>query len=194
MTNPHPIGDPTTDRAAELRAAMVDALADQLTDPAWREAFAAVPRHLLVRAFYRMRDYRRVDSDESQDLDAWLEAVYSDQTLITQIQPHAVTSSGTMPGLIAAMLHALGVDHGDTVLQLGTGTGYTAALLCHRLGSGNVVTVDVDPELTDSAERRLRTVGYGPNVVTADGAAGYAPRAPYDRLLATFGNRHVPAA
>lgn len=194
MITPHPISDPAADRATGLRAAMVDALADRLTDPAWRAAFAAVPRHLLVPAFYRMRDYRRIDSDESQDLDAWLEAVYSNQTLITQIQPHAVTSSGTMPGLIATMLHALDVQHGDTVLQLGTGTGYTAALLCHRLGSANVVTVDVDPELTGSAQHRLHTAGYDPTVATADGAAAYAPRAPYDRLLATFGNRYVPVA
>lgn len=154
MTTPHPAGEPTADRVTDLRSAMVDALADQLTDPAWREAFAAVPRHLLVPAFYRMRDYCRVDSDEAQDLDTWLEAVYSNQTLITQIQPHAVTSSGTMPGLIATMLHALDLQHGHTVLQLGTGTGYTAALLCHRLGSANVVTVDVDPELTCPAQRR----------------------------------------
>ncbi len=56
MTNPHSIDDPSGDRPAGLRSAMVDALADQLTDPAWRAAFVAVPRHLLVPAFYRMLD------------------------------------------------------------------------------------------------------------------------------------------
>lgn len=194
MTTPPPTGDLMADRVTDLRAAMVDAIGDQLTDAAWRAAFAAVPRHLLVPVFYRMRDYRRIDSDDPADREAWLEEVYRDQTLITQIQPHAVTSSGTMPGLVAAMLHALDVEQGDTVLQLGTGTGYTAALVCHRLGSVNVVTVDVDPELTATAQRRLHAAGYDPTVVTADGALGYAPLAPYDRLLVTFGNRHIPAA
>jgi protein-L-isoaspartate O-methyltransferase len=55
------------------------------------------------------------------------------------------------------MLHALQVEDGDRVLQLGTGTGYTAALVCERLSSGNVTSIDVEPELTEAARERLRT-------------------------------------
>jgi protein-L-isoaspartate O-methyltransferase len=50
-----------------------------------------------------------------------------------------------MPGLVAIMLHALDVRDRHRVLQIGTGTGYTAGLLCERLGSHQVTTVDIDP-------------------------------------------------
>jgi protein-L-isoaspartate O-methyltransferase len=123
-----------------------------------------------------------------------LRAVYSGTTLITQRRPDAVTSSGTMPGLIALMLHALAVEDGDTVLQVGTGTGYTAALLCERLGSGRVVSIDVDPQLTEPAQCRMRACGYSPSVVTADAMNGYPTRAPYDRVVATFALPHIPTA
>jgi protein-L-isoaspartate O-methyltransferase len=113
---------------------------------------------------------------------------------VTQRSPEAVTSSGTMPSLVATMLQALDVEDGHRVLQVGTGTGYTAALLCERLGSEQVTSIDVDPDLTTAARDRLRRCGYTPTLVTADGAHGHHERAPYERVIATFGVTRIPPA
>ncbi|MGH3909255.1 MAG: methyltransferase domain-containing protein [Pseudonocardiaceae bacterium] len=92
------------------------------------------------------------------------------------------------------MLQALDVQDGHQVLQVGTGTGYTAALLCERLGSTQVSSIDVDPDLTTTARDRLRRCGYTPTVITADGADGHPDRAPYDRTIVTFAVTSIPPA
>lgn len=129
--------DTDTERTRALRERMVTELIDSgaLSDDGWRRAFTAVPRHVLVPRFYRTTDRAVIDSANPDDEATWLEAVYSNKTLITQIAPTDVTSSGTMPGLLAKMVTALRINPGDNVLHVGTGTGYTAALLCERLGS-----------------------------------------------------------
>lgn len=187
--------DIDTGRTRVLRERMVAGLVDScaLTEEAWRHAFTAVPRHVLVPRFYRTNDRTVIDSANPDDAAIWLEAVYSNKTLITQITPTDVTSSGTMPGLIAKMLTATRINTGDNVLHVGTGTGYTAALLCERLGSTKVTTVDIDPDLSNNARTRLGMLGYTPTVVTGNGADGYAPNSPYDAILATCALRRIPA-
>lgn len=185
-----------TETASRLRHAMVEELIRQgdLRDARWIPVFRAVPRHCLVPRYHPMTSPTLVEGTAPEQTDAWLHTVYSDTTLITQRRPDAVTSSGTMPGLIALMLHALDIDEGHTVLQAGTGTGYTAALLSERLGSDHVVSIDIDPDLTEPAQQRLQSCGYHPDVVTADAASGYPPRAPYDRVMATFAVPSIPPA
>ncbi|MGH8574792.1 MAG: methyltransferase domain-containing protein, partial [Gammaproteobacteria bacterium] len=175
---------------------MVAALvhAGDITDNQWERAFAQVPRHKFVPRFYRSTNYQEVDGTSAEFRRSWLDAVYSDETLITQKTSSTVTSSGTMPGLIALMLNALDVHDGHRVLQVGTGTGYTAALLCERLGSNLVTTVDIDSELADTAQTRLASAGYRPTVVAGNGAEGFAPRLPYDRIMATCALDRIPDA
>jgi protein-L-isoaspartate O-methyltransferase len=60
-----------------------------------------------------------------------------------------------------------------TVLEIGTGTGYNAALLSHRLGSRLVTTVEVDPAVAEAARLALLACGYTPTLVVGDGAAGH---------------------
>ncbi len=184
--------DTTTDsdETRALRREMVAALVNDgtLTDDRWRDAFLAVPRHVLVPAYYQASEH--IDGETNQE--RWLRLVYSDTTLITQRRPDAITSSGTMPSLVAMMLQTLEVQDGHRVLQVGTGTGYTAALLCARLGSAQVTSIDVDPDLTTAAQDRLRRCGYIPTVVTADGAHGHPGSAPYDRIIVTFAVTSIP--
>jgi hypothetical protein len=80
------------------------------------------------------------------------------------------------------------------VLEIGTGTGYNAALLCEKLGSSHVTTIDVDPSLVDSARQRLSSLGYAPVAKTCDGSLGYTHNAPYDRILATVSFPLIPRA
>ena len=182
------------ERAAQLRRAMVERLTAEgdLSDPAWRDAFAVVPRHLLVPRFYAQPGYRLVDGPAGADQDEWLQAVYSDTTLITQVTATSVTSSGTMPSLIAAMLQHLDITDDHNVLHIGTGTGYTDALLAQRLAHGTVTSIDIDPDITRAARHNLAHAGYQPTLITADGALGHPPGAPYDRILATCGLTRLP--
>ncbi|MBX6768888.1 MAG: methyltransferase domain-containing protein, partial [Actinomadura rubrobrunea] len=169
-----------------------------ITDPAWRRAVEAVPRHVFVPAFYS--DYDPLKVITARDA-SWLELAYSDDTLVTQRKQHPdqpgyawPTSSSTRPGFMLRLLHMLDVHDGMDVLEIGTGTGYTAALLCQRLGSQHVATVDIDPELTDTARRRLAHAGYRPDITTGDGLLGDPAHAPYDRVLATVAHEDVPYA
>ncbi|MGH3917090.1 MAG: methyltransferase domain-containing protein [Pseudonocardiaceae bacterium] len=188
----HDPGTLDSDQTHTLRRELVTALVNDgtLTDDRWRDAFLAVPRHVLVPTYYQADEH----IDGETDRDRWLRLVYSDTTLITQRRPDAVTSSATMPSLVARMLHALDVHDDHQVLQVATGTGYTAALLCERLGSAQVTSIDVDPGLTTAARERLRRCGYTPTVITADGACGYPTRAPYDRIIVTFAVTSIPPA
>lgn len=184
MTGPPATGQDAatdSDETRTLRRKMVTALVNDgtLTDDRWRHAFLAVSRHVLVPNYYQSSGH----VDGRADPQRWLRLVYSDTTLVTQRRPDAVTSSGTMPSLVALMLQALEIDDDHRVLQVATGTGYTAALLCERLGSNQVTSIDVDPDLTIAARDRLRRCGYTPTVITADGADGYPEHAPYDRII-----------
>lgn len=181
-------------RAAELRAALADDLeADgQPMDPTWRKVFETVPRHPFVPEFWtpvgaEQRHVTAADPD-------WLDLAYTDDALATQLTDGVATSSSTAPGLMLTMLQALDVADGHRVLEIATGTGYNAALLAERLGSRQVVTLEVDPVLARLAESRLRRCGYTPLVVAGDGRQGFPARAPYDRLIATCGFSRVPAA
>jgi protein-L-isoaspartate(D-aspartate) O-methyltransferase len=92
------------------------------------------------------------------------------------------------------MLEALEITDGMRVLEIGTGTGYNAALLAHRLGSAQVCSVDIDPHLVCQARERLSQLGYTPTLATTDGADGLPGHAPFDRIIATCAWSAVPAA
>ncbi|MES4906434.1 MULTISPECIES: methyltransferase domain-containing protein [unclassified Streptomyces] len=199
--------DPYAATAATLRAALVREIAADggLTDPAWREAFEEVPRHVFVPRYYEAGEagspggtalYERLgrhDADAARRA-RWLAGVYSDAPLATRVRDGELVSSSSQPSLMARMLEALEVRDGDSVLEIGTGTGYNAALLAHRLGEDRVTTVDIDPDLTDTARDHLAAAGYHPAVVTGDGALGCPSRAPFDRIIATCAVTRLPPA
>ncbi|MBW1596592.1 methyltransferase domain-containing protein [Streptomyces sp. JJ38] len=182
-------------RTATLRAQLAQRLAEagELPDPAWRAAFERVPRHVFVPYFYAPGG-DRIAHDVPEQREQWLAQVYDDKALVTHRTRGVATSSSSQPSLMASMLHALDVTDTTTMLEVGTGTGYNAALLAHRLGNDRVTTVDVLPELTEAASARLSTAGYRPRVVTGDGALGHPEGGPYDRIIATCRVGSVPSA
>ncbi|GAB7184479.1 methyltransferase ATP-grasp peptide maturase system [Kitasatospora sp. Ki12] len=188
--------EPTADT---LRAALVDALtADgSLTEPGWEAAFRDVPRHLFVPYFYRQGPDGRqqcIVGDDPDHAAEWLRTVYTNRPLVTHLIGGNAASSSTQPSLMAAMLQALGDDFDGPVKEIGTGTGYNAALLAHHFGSDRVVTVDVDQDVTAEARRRLDATPYRPTVVTADGAAPTGTDGPFGAIIATCGLDRIPAA
>ncbi|MFD5435995.1 methyltransferase domain-containing protein [Kitasatospora sp. NPDC127067] len=192
--------------AESLRHAMVDALtADgSLTDPGWQRAFRDVPRHLFVPYFYRQGpggSQQRVSGDDPGHAAEWLKAVYENRALVTHLIDGNTASSSSQPSLMAVMLEALGERADIRVKEIGTGAGYNAALLSHRYGDDQVVTVDIDHDITDTARRRLGRAGYRPTVITGDGAAAQSPTEPrrsesrrYGAIIATCGLSRIPLA
>ncbi|MFJ6566009.1 methyltransferase domain-containing protein [Streptomyces sp. NPDC091292] len=187
--------DDLSGRAARARGALAQALADSgdLSDPRWRRAFEEVPRHVFVPYFYDPSG-ERISGDDPATYEQWFTAVHANRSLVTHRTGGAVTSSSSQPSLMATMLRALTVEDGVRVLEIGTGTGYNAALLGHRLGDDYVTTIDISPDITAPARQRLATAGYSPLVVTGDGCLGHAGRAPYDRTIVTCGLSTVPLA
>ncbi|TDB82904.1 methyltransferase domain-containing protein [Actinomadura sp. KC216] len=184
---------------------LLEALAGQLagekvlSDPSWRSAFTAVPRHVFVPRFYddSVDPPRWVDSTDP----AWLPGVYSDETLATQLLPMPgqpgipyVTSSSTRPGYMLWLLHLLVAADDMRVLEIGTGTGYNAALLSQRLGDRQITSIDIDPHLVDLARGRLAKSGFRPRLAVRDGRAGHPEHAPYDRNIATVAVDRIPYA
>ncbi len=136
-----------------------------------REAFLRVPREAFIRPEYR-------------------EDAYADAPL-----PIGEGQTISAPSMIAIMLEEAGLRRGERVLEVGTGSGYHAALLACLVGAENVLTIERVPSLAEWGRSNLGRAGYGQvTVVTGDGSLGYAPRAPYDCILGTAGAPRLPQA
>jgi protein-L-isoaspartate O-methyltransferase len=186
------------ERAHVLRQRMVeDLVADGVPlHGRWRSIFERVPRHVFVPRFETLEwEGPPIVADSSVDPEQWLELTYSDRPLATRTGSDGMPiSSSSAPRIMAFFLDALGIEDGCSVLEIGTATGYNAAILCERVGSRNVTTIDIEQGLADAARAHLAEAGYTPEVITADGLEGYPPRAPYDRIIATCSVHRIPRA
>jgi protein-L-isoaspartate(D-aspartate) O-methyltransferase len=140
-------------------------------------AFRAVPRHLFLPGVPIAR-------------------VYSDTSIVTKTSGEHTISSSSQPSMMAIMLEELNLQPGQQVMEVGTGTGYNAALLAYMVGAhGQVVTIDIDEDIVETARAHLAAAGYSHiGVIYGDGGAGYAHDAPYDRIIVTVGADDIPPA
>jgi protein-L-isoaspartate O-methyltransferase len=169
----------------------------KLTTPAWRAAFAAVPRHLFAPRFRLPMNMggQTLDGTDMAQREDWLRAVYHNEALLTDFDEHDIaTTSCSAPAVVATMLESSQASEGDTVLEIGTGTGWTAGLLAHRLGTDAVTSVDINTRCVADARERLNHLDLTPTLAAMDGYLGYPARAPYDRIIATASLRKVPPA
>ena len=159
------------DRYARERARMV---AEQLRARGIRDrgvlrAMARVPRHQFVPAPYQ-------------------ELAYADRPL-----PIGFDQTISQPFIVAYMTEVANVSSGERVLEVGTGSGYQAAILAELVRE--VYTVEIVPELAARARTQLRALGYANvHVRTGDGYAGWREHAPYDAIVVTAAPDHVPPA
>lgn len=165
--------------------ALRDAMIDRLHEVGWARrpdvyrVLRETPRHEFVP-----------DVDPQDAYDPY-------QAVIThRFDDGASSSCASAPWVVAMMLDQLEVQPGHRVLEIGAGTGYNAALLAQLSGDpANVVTIDIDPDVTAEASRALNAAGYGQvHVITGDGADGAPEHAPYDRLIATVSPWDIPQA
>ncbi|GAB3170976.1 hypothetical protein GCM10027059_38420 [Myceligenerans halotolerans] len=142
------------------------------------EAMRAVPRHVFVPQVP-------------------LEQAYSSSPVVTHRDADGVPiSSASAPGTVAGMLEQAEVKPGHRVLEIGSGTGYNAALLNHLVGpEGAVTTIEYDPQVADAARAALASYGAERvRVVTGDGTLGAPEDGPFDRILVTAGAWDVTPA
>ncbi|MGH3869598.1 MAG: methyltransferase, FxLD system [Pseudonocardiaceae bacterium] len=169
-----------SDLAAELRGKLVDELCEwePFRTVAVEDAMRTVPRHVFLPG-------------------TPVEEAYSHGNVVTHRDSEGVAvSSASSAGTVAGMLQQLEVRPGHRVLEIGAGTGYNAALLARLAGpQGKVTTVDIDAGVAEGARRNLAATGYaGVRVICGDGADGYAPAAPFDRIIVTAGAWDLPPA
>jgi protein-L-isoaspartate(D-aspartate) O-methyltransferase len=157
-------------RDAERRR-MVDAQlrTRDITDARVLEAMLKVPRHLFVPDDVRAR-------------------AYDDRPL-----PIGFDQTISQPYIVAFMTQALDVQPGHRVLEIGTGSGYQAAVLAEL--AGQVYTIEIVAPLADRARATLAGLGYrNVDVRTGNGYLGWPEHAPYDRVMVTAAPERVPAA
>ncbi|WP_236240304.1 ATP-grasp peptide maturase system methyltransferase [Streptomyces sp. CC228A] len=196
--------------SAPERRRLAGLLADKgvLTLPWLRAAVESVPREQFLNPGVFLDEGRawRPITPRGTTREEWLRLAYSAETLTTQLDGHLTadqcggpvtgvpTSSSTDPTTVAGMIESLDLDAGHRVLEIGTGTGYSTALMCHYLGEDNVTTVEVDPEVAARADAALEAAGFSTWTVTGDGLLGHPRRAPFDRVIATCAVRRIPYA
>jgi protein-L-isoaspartate(D-aspartate) O-methyltransferase len=160
------------DPTAKFRAARERMVDDQIaargvTDPRVLAVMRAVPRHRFVPPEYAA-------------------AAYSDHAL-----PIGFRQTISQPYIVAYMTEALRVGPGHRVLEIGTGSGYQAAVLAEI--AREVYTIEIVPELADRSRLLLRELRYtNVHVLAGDGYAGLPEQAPFDRIIATAAPDHVP--
>ncbi len=149
--------------------------------PELAAAFAQVPREVFVPDGFQRRDGSWAGPADPDFLDI----VYRDDVLVTKVSGRTPISSSSQPSLMALMIGALDVRPGLTVLEIGAGTGYNAALLA-SLGA-SVVSVDVQEDVADRARVALTRAGLeGVRVEHGDGYLGH-PGVEVDRVIVTVG-------
>lgn len=165
-----------------------------------RDAVAAVPRDRFAPdRLWHWDGHAYVPVDRATDPERWADEVYGgpDDAAVTQVTEGRASSSLSCQGVVVDMLDSLLLEPGHRVLELGTGTGWNAALLAHRAGAGRVTSVEVDAGLAARARARLGavgSVGSRVDVQVGDGAEGRPAGAPYDRVISTYAVERVPWA
>lgn len=172
----------------------------------WRALLAEVPREPFLPEIIWTDGPGRtfVPVSRSAEPARWAELTEGDQPVITQVDDGELdpglpgvlpSSSASQPSIVAAMLDAAEVHPGAAVLEIGTGTGWNAAMLARRVGpSGRVVSVEIDRQVAEHARHALAAAEAEAEVIIGDGEDGWPPGAPYDRVLATVAAREIPRA
>jgi protein-L-isoaspartate(D-aspartate) O-methyltransferase len=136
-------------------------------DPSVLRAMGKVPRHLFVDASYRNR-------------------AYGDHPL-----PIGEGQTISQPYVVALMTETLKLGRGDRVLEIGTGSGYQAAVLAEIVK--DVYTIEIRKALANKAEKTLNDLGYkNVSVKNADGYFGWEQYAPFDAIIITAAANHIP--
>jgi len=123
-----------------------------------------------------------------------LKEVYTDASIITKSSGITPLSSSTSPSLMASMLEILDLKPGHKVLEIGTGTGYNAAILAEITGDQkNVSSLDIDQETVSEAINNLNKAGYHDlHLLCRDANLGWPGKIKFDRIIFTASVKKLP--
>ncbi|MEM4248434.1 MAG: protein-L-isoaspartate(D-aspartate) O-methyltransferase [Candidatus Nanoarchaeia archaeon] len=154
----------------ERKALIKELIEMGIKDKAVLEAINKVPRHFFVPG----------------DL---LKEAYANYPL-----PIPGMQTISQPYTVAFMLEALELKRGQKVLEIGTGSGWNAALIAHLVGiRGKVITTEIVPELINFSKQNIKKFGLkNIKIIETDGSQGYAKEAPYDRIIVTAACLEIP--
>ncbi|MBW2674309.1 MAG: protein-L-isoaspartate(D-aspartate) O-methyltransferase [Deltaproteobacteria bacterium] len=159
---------------------------DEATFTAMRERMV---KHQIARREVRNREVLRAMNTVPRHLfvpRVLLDEAYDDTPL-----PIGYGQTISQPYIVAYMTQIIKVNRGDTVLEIGTGSGYQAAVL--SAVAEKVYTIEIIPQLAKSAGRRLEELGYDNVTVRhADGYYGWEEHAPFDAIIVTAAAGHIP--
>jgi protein-L-isoaspartate O-methyltransferase len=181
---------------APLAASLAGRLQERGAPEHIARLFVRVPRHRFLPDVYWTSDGSRVD--RTTDPATWLRTAYTDQPLTTQRDDGTdegmgfPSSSSSAPSVMARMLAAARIEPNMRVLEIGTGTGWNAALLSELLGSRNVASVEIDEAMVAASRLALYTAGYTPDVVLGDGERVETRYPAYSRIISTCTVANVP--
>ncbi|HVR59262.1 MAG: protein-L-isoaspartate(D-aspartate) O-methyltransferase [Pseudolabrys sp.] len=123
----------------------------------------------------------------------FVEPTFADSAYADQALPIACGQTISQPYVVAYMTEQLKMESRHRVLEVGTGSGYQAAVLSHL--AREVVSVERYRTLAEEARARLKALGYeNVDIVVGDGFAGVPDRAPYDRIIVTAAAETIPEA
>lgn len=159
-----------------------------------QKAYLTTPRHLFVKRYreWGTKDWREVNED---NLEEHLVMLYADRALILFGEDDEdVPSTISQPSFVLRMLDMLQIEPGHKVLELGTGSGWNAALMGQLVGpEGRVYSLEIIPEVAQMAARTIEQLDIkNVRIIEADGGEGYAAKAPYDRAIFTAGAYDLP--
>jgi protein-L-isoaspartate(D-aspartate) O-methyltransferase len=159
------------DKFEKLRKEMVERQikARGVKDPNVIAAMLKVPRHMFI------------------DPSLWNEA-YEDHPV-----PIGEGQTISQPYIVALMTELLSLKRGEKVLEIGTGSGYQAAILAEITDQDKVFTIEINEKLAKKAMKRLKDLGYDKiNVMIGDGYKGWPENAPFDAIIVTAAPSHIP--
>ncbi|WP_431873117.1 rRNA adenine N-6-methyltransferase family protein [Nocardiopsis eucommiae] len=179
---------------ADFQRMHAELAAGLTTTDAIRAAFADHPRHRFIPDLV-WPDIQGLPLIRSADPQRWAAYVYASDPVVTQANDggsgavNTPTSSSSAPQLMADMIEAAGVEPGMRVLEIGTGTGWNAAILASLVGpTGSVTSIEIDPTVAQRAERSLS----GTDVTVVHGTEPPAGT-DYDAVIATCAVSRVPS-
>jgi protein-L-isoaspartate(D-aspartate) O-methyltransferase len=159
-----------------------------------RDAVAATPRHRFV---HRFRIGEGALRDNDVDPAQHLTEIYSDAVMRhVDAAGDPLPSSNSQPSYVLFLLHLLGLREGQAVLEIGSGSGWLAAIMAHLVGpQGRVTGVELIDELAVQSRADLESLGLrNIAIIAGDGTRGHAAHAPYDAAIVTAAAWDVPAA
>lgn len=185
------------DRSEQARAQLVQHLraTGSVRSERLAQAFLATKREAFVTQFFVQEGFAwKACTAEQYPASDWIDVIYRDEPLVTRVDAHnRVMSSSSAPTAMAMMLEALDLQPGHRVLEIGTGSGYNAALLSFLAGNPCLVTtIEVEEILALSAKKVLETTVGPISVQIGNGYDGVPCNAPYDRIIATASAPTIP--